>query len=357
MVKNVETKYPRCGVTMDPAKFRTLVLCHGNNWGTRGIVYKRFAIVVVVALSLIVGSACGSQQAASERDAVAGSAKPAPITSTAAQAKPTAAPAAPAAAKPAEPPVPPKPAAPVPAAAAAAMPAKPAVETQAQLPPSGSGGASASQPAIAAPLPVIPNDSRMVIYDGTVNLEVISMADTINQLTVVASDEGGYIATSDVQPAQGRGTVILKVRGDRFASAMARIRAFGTKVINEKVSSQDVSEEFADVETQLRSLRASHATYLDLLKRSTTIEDILKVQAKIAELEQQINRLEGRRTFLSRRTELATITVQLTLPPGTPTPTATVTPTSTPTTTPTTTATQTPTPTVVWNPGTTARSS
>ena len=300
-------------------------------------MFRHVAIVVIVAFGLIFGSACGAQPSTSERDTGAANQKSAP---------PVAAPPKPAeAAKPA-------------AASAPTTAPRPAADAPAKAPPpadaGGTGGGAAAQPAIAAPLPVIPTDIRMVIYEATVNLEVMSMADTINQLTVIASDEGGYIATSDVQPAQNRGTVILKVRSDRFAVAMTRIRAFGNRVINEKVASQDVSEEFSDVEAQLRTLRVSHATYLDLLRKATTIEDILKIQARVGEIETQINRLEGRRTFLSRRSELATITIQLTLAP-TPTATITMTPTTTPTSTPTTTPTVTP--ESVWDPGASAQTS
>jgi len=47
------------------------------------------------------------------------------------------------------------------------------------------------------------------------------------------------------------------------------------------------------------------------LKKATTIDEILKINEKVAQTKAQIDRLKGRQTFLQRSSELATITVNL----------------------------------------------
>ena len=104
-------------------------------------------------------------------------------------------------------------------------------------------------------------------------------------------------------------SIKVKLPPDRYDAAMRQIRALAVEVTSEKATTQDVTEEFSDVQTQLASLEATHAQLLELLKKAQTIDEILKINEKVAQTKAQIDRLKGRETFLQRSSELATITV------------------------------------------------
>ena len=71
------------------------------------------------------------------------------------------------------------------------------------------------------------------------------------------------------------------------------------------------TEEFVDIESQLKSLRAQEEQYLSILDKAETVEDILSVTRQLDFVRSQIETIEGRKKYLENLTDLSTITVYL----------------------------------------------
>lgn len=151
----------------------------------------------------------------------------------------------------------------------------------------------------------------MVIFTTELSLLVASTSQLVSSLGDVVTQAGGYVAGVENKEEGGIPvtTIRLKIPPDRYEPAMRQIRGLAVEVTSEKATTQDVTEEFSDVQTQLRALEASHAQLLELMGKAQNVEEILKIQEKLAQTKLQIDRLKGRETFLQRSTELATITV------------------------------------------------
>jgi len=96
-----------------------------------------------------------------------------------------------------------------------------------------------------------------------------------------------------------------------------------------------------DLQSRLTNLEATAARVREFLKDAKTIEDSLRINQQLAELEDQINQVKGQMNYFEGRTAYSTVTVNIV--PQYPTPTPTMTPTATPA----------PSPTPPWNPGAT----
>jgi hypothetical protein len=162
---------------------------------------------------------------------------------------------------------------------------------------------------------------RMVIRTAQLTVEVTDMESALARARAIASQAGGYVSQSNTrverQDDQGQdGTVAdltLQVRGEAADSAMSDLRALG-KVTTETSGSQDVTDEYVDLDANLRNLQASEAAILKLMDRATQISDVLSLQRELTNVRGQIERIQGRKTYLERRTDMATITVSLRLP-------------------------------------------
>lgn len=115
---------------------------------------------------------------------------------------------------------------------------------------------------------------------------------------------------------------------DQFEAALQRVRDAGTTVLGEHTSGVDASQEYVDLQSQVANLEATQARIREFLAQATTVEESLRVNAQLAEIEGQLGQVKGRMRFLADRAAYSTITVELHVPPpaGTPTPTATPTP-------------------------------
>ena len=220
-------------------------------------------------------------------------------------------------------------------APAAEMAAAPAIfATQA---PAAQGGSSG----LAIPLGQIPG--QMVIKDARMDLEVENTDRAINDVTNLAANQGGYIISANTwfDGDQKFATISMGVPSGNFERTLTFLRAIGLKVLSETASGQDVTAEYNDLQIRLENLEATAARVRSFLEEAKTVEESLRINATLSDLEGQINQIKGQMKFYEGRSAFSTIEVALN--PLTPTPTITPTPTQTPTPTP-------------WNPGATIRS-
>lgn len=235
-------------------------------------------------------------------------------------------------------------------------PAAPAALPITQAPaPRATGALPATSGAAVSPvLPPLPSADRMIVKTGSLSLQVSDLAAAVQQTSsVLAGMPGAYIAASTTYyrvatpaatgaraglvaspgelpvlpsqpprpvPAGGQtlgqsASLTIKVPADAFGETLQRLRELGTPLA-ENVSTQEVTEEFVDLEAQVRNLEATEQQYLRFLERAQRIEEILPLQQRITEVRGQIERLRGRINLLQRRADSSTITLSLFLPPG-----------------------------------------
>ncbi|MFQ5947783.1 MAG: DUF4349 domain-containing protein [Acidimicrobiia bacterium] len=178
----------------------------------------------------------------------------------------------------------------------------------------------------AGPLPLPPPDVR-VIRDAylQVRIEEGGFDQAWNELRIIALDSGGYISNASTgidERGEDRyvfGTATLRIPEDRFDSVLDRLNGLGERLSLE-ISSQDVTEEFVDLEARLRHWRAVEEFHLGLLEEAKTVEEALRVQNQLQDVQLAIEQIEGRLRYLESRTSFATITVFATEAPAPPPP-------------------------------------
>ncbi|MBM2826965.1 MAG: hypothetical protein HW403_1029 [Dehalococcoidia bacterium] len=158
---------------------------------------------------------------------------------------------------------------------------------------------------------------RMIVYNTSISLEVQDVQSAMSTVTRIALGAGGYVSgtSSHYQGKEMVATTTIRVPAGVYSQVMADLRALGLRVVLENGSAQDVSEQYTDLQAQLRNLESTEAQYLELMKRANTIDEILRVQQRLSEVRGQIERVKGRMNYLERTSEMAMITVSL-MPEG-----------------------------------------
>lgn len=163
---------------------------------------------------------------------------------------------------------------------------------------------------------------RKIIRNADLIIELDDPADAQRKLTTIAETLGGFVVTSEsklngVNTASAPSkmvTVTVRVPAAQFNMAIEKLRGLGGRILQEKISGQDVTEEYIDLEARARTQRALEAQMLDILKRAGKISDALEVQNQIATVRTEIERLEGRQRFLANQAALSTINITLHTP-------------------------------------------
>jgi hypothetical protein len=161
---------------------------------------------------------------------------------------------------------------------------------------------------------------RMVIRTAQLSVEVANIEPALAQARAIASRGGGFVSASNtrVEKVNDQERMIadltIQVRSDSADATLSDLRALG-KVTTETSGSQDVTEEFTDLESNLRNLQASESAILKLMDKASRIEDVVALQRELTSIRGQIERIQGRKRYLERRSDMATITLALRLPP------------------------------------------
>jgi hypothetical protein len=158
---------------------------------------------------------------------------------------------------------------------------------------------------------------RMIIRTADLSLVVKDVESSLEEIKATVKELKGYIADSNTwhQAEQLRANLTLRVPAESLDEALERIKAVALKVESERTAGQDVTEEYTDLEAQLRNLEATEKELRELLKtvreRTGKAEEILAVHQRLTEIRGQIERIKGRMQYLERSAALATITVDL----------------------------------------------
>ena len=103
-------------------------------------------------------------------------------------------------------------------------------------------------------------------------------------------DLGGYVVQLSVSQYGGakRGSVQLRVPAEKLDEALDAFRGLATEVQSEDVSAQDVTDEYVDLQSRLRSKEATEAKLLEFLEEAEDTEAALSVYAQLERIQTDI---------------------------------------------------------------------
>ncbi|MBI2942358.1 MAG: DUF4349 domain-containing protein [Chloroflexi bacterium] len=177
-------------------------------------------------------------------------------------------------------------------------------------------GQTASESTGGAALPW----DRMIIRTGQLRLTVENVEESLAAARRIANQLGGFVAQSETRYDGDRmiATLTLQVPVAQFDTVVQELRRLAVKVESESSSSQDVTEEYVDLQAQVTNLEATEARLRSVLEKATRLEDILTLQREITQVRGQIERIQGRMNYLQRRTTFSSIAVTLAPPVAKP---------------------------------------
>jgi hypothetical protein len=157
---------------------------------------------------------------------------------------------------------------------------------------------------------------RKIIRTATLQLTVKDVVSSVDRVRLLAAQHGGYVFQSDSHQDGDYtiATITIQVPTQEFDHIMPELRKLDgqvKKITSENVSSTDVTEEFTDLQSQLRNLQATEARMLSLQQKAEKLEDILTLDQQLRQVQGEIERIQGRLNFLGNRSELSSISVTL----------------------------------------------
>ncbi|GGY24106.1 DUF4349 domain-containing protein [Streptomyces djakartensis] len=171
------------------------------------------------------------------------------------------------------------------------------------------GGAGSGARATAPPK----LDQNHIIRTVSLTVQVKDAPKALEEARASAEAAGGYVGdetTTRDEEGRERTRVVLRVPVERYEEVLTALEGAG-KLLDRNAKAQDVTDQVVDVESRIKSQRASVARIRELMDRATKLSDVVTLEGELSTRQADLEALLARQASLKDRTSLATITLSL----------------------------------------------
>jgi hypothetical protein len=194
-------------------------------------------------------------------------------------------------------------------------------------PAAGAGGtderaapqADANQAPGQAPNAKAPVFDRSIIKTGQITIRVEHVSTVSAQIRSLATGSGGFVGSeksSGGAGSQEQSTITLRIPADKFDSILDQLAKFGTE-LDRSVSTDDVTDQVADLDAQIAATRTSVDSVRRLLAQAKDLNQILLLEKELTSRQASLDSLVAKKRRLDDLVTLSTITASL-IGPTTP---------------------------------------
>lgn len=156
---------------------------------------------------------------------------------------------------------------------------------------------------------------RMVIYNGHLSIEVNEYDQTQEMIQEKVNQLGGYVVESSIYQGGSNenrtGNITVRVPSEHFFSFIDGIESNSVEIMEKSTHGNDVTEEYVDLESRLRSQETVEERLLSFLDEAENTEDLLKISNDLANTQEEIERIKGRMSYLENHVDYSTISISI----------------------------------------------
>jgi hypothetical protein len=189
------------------------------------------------------------------------------------------------------------------------------------LTPAGSAAAGSTPGGTGTTALLAPASS--IIYTAQLTVRADNVSSAADQAAQIAEGVGGYVSSETASadpdhPSEATASVQLKIPVASYRATLGQLTSrLGTQLSLQQ-QAQDVTQQVADVNSQVTSDEAAIAQLRALLSHAGSVGDLLSVQNQINDEESSLESMQAQQRALSHETTYATVTLTLLGPKAKP---------------------------------------
>ncbi|MFB1050321.1 DUF4349 domain-containing protein [Paraliobacillus sp. JSM ZJ581] len=163
-------------------------------------------------------------------------------------------------------------------------------------------------------LPKGAETDRKIIYHANVSLEVKDFQGTVERLEKEINGAGGYIVSSDsyqIEKNIHEGTITARIPQEQFEDFINMVEKSDMKVTQKNISGEDVTEQYVDLESRLKSKQVVEKRLLAFIEQAEKTEDLLKISNDLANVQEEIEQITGKMNYLNNKSDFATVSLHI----------------------------------------------
>ncbi len=177
-----------------------------------------------------------------------------------------------------------------------------------------------------------------VVRRADLSVRVREVEEAAQRVRQIAADEGGVVESENISTDPGTpvptplpaspgsdatvtpaaaGTITVSVPADHLDATLDRLTSVGT-VLSRSVTTDNVTTQYADTDSRVKSARASVDRVRALMSRADKLGDVVTLEAELSRREADLEALESQLASLKNQVALSPVTVRLTTPEAPP---------------------------------------
>jgi hypothetical protein len=171
-----------------------------------------------------------------------------------------------------------------------------------------------SQPQAGQDAAKAPVFDRSIIYTGQITIRADHVDVSAERIRSLATSSGGFVASeksSSGRGSQDQSVITIRIPAAKFGDVLDQIGKTIGKELDRNISTEDVTEQVADLDAQIAATRTSVDSVRRLLAQAKDLNQILLLEKELTSRQATLDSLVGKKRRLDDQVALSTVTVTL----------------------------------------------
>ncbi len=158
------------------------------------------------------------------------------------------------------------------------------------------------------------NIDKKIQKNANLSIEVKDIEKSLDKAKqIISTFNGEIISTSSggMDFGQPYANIRLRVPSEKLNDAVEALKKISSKILSENIYTNDVTEEFIDIEAKLNIMKSTEKRFNDLLNEAKNVEEVIQVEKELMRIRGEIDSLEGRLGYLSQTTDTSEINLSI----------------------------------------------
>jgi len=153
---------------------------------------------------------------------------------------------------------------------------------------------------------------QKIIKNGNLSFETTDLEKTTAQIyelvkkykaQIQSDTEGKNYKTSYYK------NILIRIDSDKFESLLEDISKDVSYFDNKEISSQDVTEQYIDIQSRIKTKKELENRYLELLKKATKVSEMIDIEKNLSKIREEIEAQQGRLNYLQNQISQSTLRI------------------------------------------------
>jgi hypothetical protein len=152
-----------------------------------------------------------------------------------------------------------------------------------------------------------------IIRTSNLRFETANLSETYTNIRKAVAQYKGTIQNDESGKNYNASyrNIIIRIPNDVFMPFLDEISKGVNHFDRKEVSSQDITEEYIDVEARMNAKKNLEKRYLQLLTKAMKVSEIIEIEKQLAAVREEIEAKEGQLRYMKNKISMSTVTVEM----------------------------------------------